>query len=194
MKGESQFRELWNSRLIRCEIPINHKIMKNVLSIPGRYEKNQKESEKRLVYPVTVLTKLRSSIDFRSTLSKEPFKTKLFRVSQSLAKTSIELYHSKKSDVLSVFTTCDMLLAGLSANIINELFPLVQTHDLTNCRTFLDLAIALYSRISKIAAGCIRFDVITDRYFNSSLKEGTRGACGNEGKMFGDINDHDEIT
>ena len=26
-----------------------------------------------------------------------------------------------------------------------------------------------------------------------SLKEGTRGACGNEGKMFGDISDHDEI-
>ena len=64
MKGESQFRELWNSRLIRCEIPINHKIMKNVLSIPGRYEKNKKELEKRLVYPVTVLTKLRSSTDF----------------------------------------------------------------------------------------------------------------------------------
>ena len=122
------------------------------------------------------------------------FGKKLFRVPQPLAQTSIKLYHRKKSDVLSVFTTCDMLLTGLSANIINEVFPLVQTHDLTNCRTFLDLAIALYSRISKIAAGCIRVDVITDRYFNSSLKEGTRGACGNEGKMFGDINDHDEIT
>ena len=133
MKGESQFSEFWNSRLTRCEIPINHKIMKNVLSIPGRYEKNQKESEKRLVYPVTVLTKLRSSIDFRSTLSKETFKTKLFRVSQSLAKTSIELYHSKKSDVLSVFTTCDMLLTGLSAAVIIGLS--------------FDLALALYSRI-----------------------------------------------
>ena len=87
-----------------------------------------------------------------------------------------------------------MLLVGPSAAITIELSPLVQTHDLTNCGTFLDLALALYSRISKIAAGCIRVDVITDRYFNSSLKEGTRGACGNEGKMFGDINDHDEIT
>ena len=77
-------------------------------------------------------------------------------MSQSLAKTLIELYHSKKSGVLSVFTTCDVLLTGLSAAIIIELSPLVQTHDLTNCRTFLDLALALYSRISKIAAGYIQ--------------------------------------
>ena len=63
MKAESQFNEFWNSRLI-CEITIKRKIMKNVLSIPGKFEKNQNESEKRLVYPVTVLTKLRSTIDF----------------------------------------------------------------------------------------------------------------------------------
>ena len=147
-----------------------------------------------VVYPVTVLTKLRSSIDFRSTLSKELLKTELFGVSQSLAKTSsIVLYHSKKSDVLSVFTTCDMLLTGPSAAIIIELSPSVQTHDLTNCRIFLDLALALYSRISKIAAGCIRVDVITDRYFNNSLKEGTRGARDNEGTTFGGISNHDKI-
>ena len=60
MKGESQFNEFWNSRLI----PIDHKITKNVLSIPERYEKNQKESEQWLVYPVIMLTKVRSSIDF----------------------------------------------------------------------------------------------------------------------------------
>ena len=29
MKGESQFNEFWNSRLIRCEIPIDSKIMIN---------------------------------------------------------------------------------------------------------------------------------------------------------------------
>ena len=126
MKGESQFNEFWNSQLMRCEIPINHKIMKNVLTIPGRYQKNQRESGRRLVYPVTVLTKLRSSIDFRSTISKELSKTKLFGVSHSLATASVELYHSKKSDLLSVFTTCDMLLTGPSAAIIIELSPLVQ--------------------------------------------------------------------
>ena len=118
-----------------------------------------------------MLTKLRSSIDFRSTFSKELFKTELLGVSQSLAKTTIELYYTNKSDVLSVFTTCDMLLTGPSAAILIELSPLVQTHDLIHCRT--DLALALYSRISKTAAGCIQVDVITDRYFNNSLKEGT---------------------
>ena len=55
------------------------------------------------------------------------------------------------------------------------------------------MALALYSRISKIAAECIRVDVITDRYFNNSLKEGTRGARGNEGTTFKDISDHGEI-
>ena len=86
-----------------------------------------------------------------------------------------------------------MLLTSPTAAIIIELSPLVQTHDLTNSRTLLDLALALYSRISKIAAGCIRVDVITDRYLNNSLKEGTLGARGNEKTTFGDISNHDGI-
>ena len=113
-------------------------------------------------------------------------------MSQLLPKTLTELYHSKKSDVLSVFTTCAMLLTGPSPAIIIELSPFEQRHDLVNCTTFLDLALGLYSGISKIAAGCNRVDVITDRYFNNNLKEGTRGARGNEGTTFGDISDHDE--
>ena len=111
MKDKSQFNEFWNFWLIRCEILINHKITKNALSIPGRYKKNLKKSEKRLVQPVTVLTKLRSSIDFLSTLSKEFFKTQLFGVSQSLAKLSIVLYRSNKSDVLQFsYATCYWLV------------------------------------------------------------------------------------
>ena len=58
IKGEFQFSEFWNSWFIRSEIPIDQKITNNVFSIPGCYEKNQKESEKRLVCPVTVLMKL----------------------------------------------------------------------------------------------------------------------------------------
>ena len=55
-----------------------------------------------------------------------------------------------------------MLLTGSSAAIIIQLSPLVQTHDLTNCRTFPALALVLYSRILETAVGCIRVDVITD--------------------------------
>lgn len=47
MEGESQFNESWKFRLIRCEISIDRKYKKNVLSVPRRYEKNQKEPEKR---------------------------------------------------------------------------------------------------------------------------------------------------
>ena len=53
---------------------------------------------------------------FLSTFSKELFKIELFG-----AKTSTKLYHSKKSDVLSVFTTCDMLLTGPYAGSLNYL-------------------------------------------------------------------------
>ena len=51
--------------------------------------------------------------------------------------------------------------------------------------SFLDLALALYSRISKIAAEYIRVGAITDRYFNNNLIEGTGGARDNEGTTFG---------
>ena len=47
MEGESQFNERWKFRLIRCEISIDRKYKKNVLSVPRRYEKNQKEPEMR---------------------------------------------------------------------------------------------------------------------------------------------------
>ena len=94
-------------------------------------------------------------------------------MSQLLAKISSELYDRKKSDVLPIFKTCDTLLTGPTVAVVIELCSLVQTHDLTNSKTFLDLALALYSRISKIAARCIRVDVITNRYVNGSLNEGT---------------------
>ena len=58
-----------------------------------------------------------------------------------------------------------MLLNGPPGAIIIELSPLVQTHDLNMFQTqraFPDWALALYSRISKIATGCICIDVITD--------------------------------
>ena len=64
---------------------------------------------------------------------KKLFKIELFKVSKWLAMTSNRLYHSKKSNVLSVFTTCDMLLTGPSAAIIIEWSPLVQTRDPRNC-------------------------------------------------------------
>ena len=115
-------------------------------------------------------------------------------MSQLLAKISSELYDRKKSDVLPVFKTCDTLLTGPTVAVVIELCSLVQTHDLTNSKTFLDLALALYSRISKIAARCIRVDVITNRYVNGSLNEGTWGARGNEEATFGNINDHDETS
>ena len=75
-----------------------------------------------------------------------------------------------------------MLLTGHTATIIIELSPFVQIHDLTNSRTFIDLTLALYSRIPKIVAGYIRADVIIDRYFKNSLKEEIGGARGNEGE------------
>ena len=55
------------------------------------------------------------------------------------------------------------------------------------------MALALYSRLSKIAVGCIRVEATIDRYFNNNLKEGTQGVRGNEGTTFGDISDHDEL-
>ena len=147
---------------------------------------DMRKTQKSLVFPITVLIKLRSSIDFDQLIQRNLSKQ---NCSECLKPQPSCI---KKSDVLSVFPTCDMLLARpFAVNI--ELSLLVQKHDLTNCIKFIDLVLALYSRILKIAAGCIWVDVITDRYFSNNLKKGTRGARDNEGTTFGGISDHDEI-
>ena len=87
-----------------------------------------------------------------------------------------------------------MLLTGPSAAIIIELSPLVQARDPTNCRAVSSFDISfILKNIKNSRGGGIRVDVITNRYFNNSLKEGTQGARGNEETTFGDISDHDEI-
>ena len=67
---------------------------------------------------------------------------------------------------------------NVNAALVIELSPIVQGQDVTRCENFLELSSILYQRISDLAQGYGRVDIITDRYFNGSLKEGLRESRG----------------
>ena len=56
-KGESQFSEFWEKRLIKGETPIDSVIPNNNFLLPGKFEEKNKESEKKLIYAEETLTK-----------------------------------------------------------------------------------------------------------------------------------------
>ena len=59
-KGQSQFNDFWEERLTKGKTPIDAVIKKNNLCLPGKFEDQQKENEKKLNYSPALLTKLRS--------------------------------------------------------------------------------------------------------------------------------------
>ena len=67
---------------------------------------------------------------------------------------------------------------NVNAALVIQLSPIVQGQDVIRCENFLELSSILYQRISDLAQGYGRVDIITDRYFNGSLKEGLRESRG----------------
>ena len=60
--------------------------------LPGKFEDQQKEKEKKLNYSPVFLTKLRSALNIQGEMSKRLFARELFCVAQSIAETNAKLY------------------------------------------------------------------------------------------------------
>ena len=183
-KGQSQFNDFWEERLTKGKTPIDAVIKKNNLCLPGKFEDQQKENEKKLNYSPALLTKLRSALHYRRELTAQLFETELFGVAQCLAETSSKLYHGTKSEIMKKFSalSCELNFDNSSA-LVAELSPMVRSHNTSNCHTFRDIAFTLHSRISKLASGFKRIDIVADRYFENSLKENMRESRGS-GSLF----------
>ena len=89
--GERQFQCFWNDRLVQCKVPITDPIKKNSFNLPGRIQEKRNDCEKKLVYSVSVLTKMREALNYRSEITTELFDQELFGMAQSIAETCEKL-------------------------------------------------------------------------------------------------------
>lgn len=132
---------------------------------------------------------MRSAYKFRKDATTELFKNEIFGVAQCISQDSISLYHGVKSDILKRLPTvlkptsmqCDSSLTIDLSGIINAKANM-------NFTTFKELADYLYSYILSIRNDSERCDVVCDRYFHDSLKEGVRHDRGSGTKINFDEN------
>ena len=72
-------------------------------------------------------------------------------------------------------------ISGSSNNaILFELSAFIRVKTNSNCKNFNEFALLLYHHFSKPSEGGNRCEIISDRYFDGSLEEGTRKKRGEE--------------
>ena len=88
-----------------AEVPLNKTIKKNSFLIPGKFEDQETQSKKKLVYSNEIMNKLGSAVKVRKQGTLHFFETKLFGITQSIAEISTSLYHWNKSIVTHTIVT-----------------------------------------------------------------------------------------
>ena len=179
--GENQFKQFWEKRLVTAEVPISDEIKKNQIRLPKHMLDRKDYSEKDAILTTKTLSYLRSAYEFRKDEVKELFCSEIFGIAQSISLHSTQLYNGTKSEIARRFTTTSVKTRESKYGIVIELSPIIQSKQVNNCSTFDDFARVVYNHIVFLSRGYDRCDVVADRYFTGSLKEGTRKKRGDTG-------------
>ena len=110
------------------------------------------------------------------------FQQELFGTAQSIVEDVCSLYHGTKSDILKRLENIpEPSISGSSNNaILFELSAFIRVKTYSNCKNFNEFALLLYYHFSKPSEGGNPCEIISDRYFDGSLEEGTRKKRGEE--------------
>ena len=128
---------------------------------------------------------MKSACEHRKDLALQVFEGEVMNIPQSLTPDGVSLYHGTKSDITKRFTSEESLMEhdGKSALVI-EMSPVIRAKSISlGIECFSDFAVIIYNHIMKLSHGYDRVDLVFDRYFEDSLKEGTRNERGT-GSMF----------
>ena len=180
--GEEQFRSFWMDRLVTYKIPVSDPILLNSLNLPGN---PNKATEKDPILTAAMMEKLKMAVESRRDLVANLLHTELFGICQSLSSNQHSLYDGKNSDVTKPFKSKPKPSFHVAkSGIVIELSMLFRKKRGSWVKSFEDYARFLYQIIMKSAAPYSRCDIVTDRYFKGSLKEGVRDSRGSNGLVF----------
>ena len=181
--GEEQFLAFWNDRLIKAKEPINKTIRENKFVLPGN-EHAQKKSKKDPILSQSMISKLRSAYQHRRDDVITLFENEIFGISQSISEDSLSLYHGQKSDILKrVSASAIPKIVKDDSGLIIDLSGIINAKADMICSTFQDFADKLYRHIVSLGKNYARIDIVCDRYFGDSLKEGVRKGRGSGTKI-----------
>ena len=104
------------------------------------------------------------------------FSTEILGISQCLSINGHNLYHGITSNILQKFKPAEFPGNETSSAIITKLIAILPCS--FNAITFNDFAGKIYAYIIDIAIGYDRVDIVSDKYFENSIKSLTRHDCG----------------
>ena len=139
----------------------------------------------------SVINTMKSACEHRAQMAVELFEGEIMNIQHCLTPDSVSLYHGNKADIAKRLNSEELLPEqdGKSA-IILEMSPIIRAASCsTGIENFSDFAVIIYHHVAKLSHGYDRFDLIFDRYFQESLKEGTRNDRGSR-SMFVFEGDH----
>ena len=192
--GEKQSETFIYDRLVVSKVPISQKITLNKIEIWNHTDAGQLKCKVEFSPSKSALKKMNSACEHRKTMAEQLFGHVINNIPQTLCKdgkNGIELCHGSKAEISKRFNSpTSMMLPhdqeGKSV-ILVEMAPLIRaktfathTGSLTN---FGEFAVLIYYEVMKHASKYDMIDLVFDRYFEKSLKEGTRSGRG-EGSQY----------
>ena len=161
--------------LVKGKIAITETVTSNKLPLPKDLGDKKNAVIKDPILSAKMISHLQSAYEHRTSLVETLFSNELFGIAQSISQNSLQLYPGTKSGILNRLKTfsAQSTISG-KAGIVIELSPIVKSRECVTCTNFHHFASIIYRHIMSLASGYERCDVIADRYFDGSLKEGTR--------------------
>ena len=190
---EKQFLHFWEKRLVSSELSINVPIPLNLNNLPGNYNKKPSYDP---VMTAVMMTKFVDADKNRRYLVEDALNTDVFGIVQSLASVQFSLCHGTKSSIIaSLIQTTDVRKIQPDASgCVIEPSMLLRRKQPSWVQIFADFSKFLYNEIMDISSLFNTCDVITDRYFEGSLKEGTKEDRGSGTGVIVTFDDCSEIS
>ena len=177
-----------SDRLALRNVPISHTITTNKIDI---WNCTDRVDKTEFSPSISVLKKTISACEYRKDLAKESFEQDINNISQSLCvygKNGIELYHGSKYEITKRFHSSTSVLLPYeleaTSSIVIEMSPLIKAEAFAthtgSLANFGEFSLLVYHEVMKYGTNYDRIDLVFDRYFEKSLKEGTRSRRGED--------------
>ena len=123
---------------------------------------------------------MRNACEHRPEIAKIAFGNEILNVPQSLGESYNTIFHGSKSELTQRFSKYSINGIPKNAEKSAIMSPLIcaKCSKKAGMTCFPDLAIVLYYEIMRLGFDYNRIDIVFDRYFDDSLKEGTRKSRG----------------